>query len=154
MRPTLARTSSAASGLRFCGMIEEPVENASGRLTKPKGWLAHRISSSARRERCSAHWAAAIIGYVLGGPSGAVVATVGIFLPAFFFVAVYTESLALFFSVLFVTLLRAGKGVGAFLAGVLLAGSEYRRALETDAFGELVRRGVGKARAGERGVER
>ena len=26
MRPVLARTSSAASGLRFCGMIEEPVE--------------------------------------------------------------------------------------------------------------------------------
>ncbi len=25
MRPALARTSSAASGLRFCGMIEEPV---------------------------------------------------------------------------------------------------------------------------------
>ena len=25
MRPVLARTSSAASGLRFCGMIEEPV---------------------------------------------------------------------------------------------------------------------------------
>ena len=29
MRPTLARISSAASGLRFCGMIEEPVENRS-----------------------------------------------------------------------------------------------------------------------------
>ena len=31
MRPTLARTSSAASGLRFCGMIEEPVVNLSDR---------------------------------------------------------------------------------------------------------------------------
>ena len=29
MRPTLARESSAASGLRFCGMIEEPVVNLS-----------------------------------------------------------------------------------------------------------------------------
>ncbi len=25
IRPAFARTSSAASGLRFCGMIEEPV---------------------------------------------------------------------------------------------------------------------------------
>ena len=31
MRPTLARTSSAASGLRFCGMIDEPVVKASDR---------------------------------------------------------------------------------------------------------------------------
>lgn len=38
---------------------------------------------------------------------------------AFFFVAVYTESLALFFSVLFVTLLRAKRGVPAFLAGAM-----------------------------------
>ena len=29
MRPVLARASSAASGLRFCGMIDEPVVNAS-----------------------------------------------------------------------------------------------------------------------------
>ena len=28
-RPVLARTSSAASGLRFCGMIELPVVKAS-----------------------------------------------------------------------------------------------------------------------------
>ncbi len=32
MRPTLARVSSAASGLRFCGMIEEPVVNLSLKL--------------------------------------------------------------------------------------------------------------------------
>jgi len=38
---------------------------------------------------------------------------------AFFFVAVYTESLALFLSILFVTLLRGRKGWLAFLAGVL-----------------------------------
>ncbi len=31
MRPVLPRTSSAASGLRFCGMIEEPVVNSSDR---------------------------------------------------------------------------------------------------------------------------
>ncbi len=35
MRPVLPRTSSAASGLRFCGMIEDPVEKASESLTKP-----------------------------------------------------------------------------------------------------------------------
>ena len=33
MRPVLARTSSAASGLRFCGMIEEPVVK---RVAKPQ----------------------------------------------------------------------------------------------------------------------
>ena len=32
--PVLARTSSAASGLRFCGMIEEPVVNLSERRAK------------------------------------------------------------------------------------------------------------------------
>ena len=53
-RPLWPRTSSAASGFFFCGMIDEPVERLSGRRMKPKGWLAHRISSSARRERCSA----------------------------------------------------------------------------------------------------
>ena len=35
MRPVLARTSSAASGLRFCGMIELPVVNASLSRMKP-----------------------------------------------------------------------------------------------------------------------
>ena len=35
-RPVLARTSSAASGLRFCGMIELPVVKASDSRTKPK----------------------------------------------------------------------------------------------------------------------
>ena len=34
-RPVLARTSSAASGLRFCGMIEEPVVNLSDSLHQP-----------------------------------------------------------------------------------------------------------------------
>ena len=59
IRPACPRTSSAASGFFFCGMIELPVLSESGRRTKPNGWLAHRISSSARRERCSAHCAAA-----------------------------------------------------------------------------------------------
>ena len=50
-RPACPRTSSAASGLRFCGMIELPVESVSGSLTKPKGWLAQMMNSSARRLR-------------------------------------------------------------------------------------------------------
>ena len=32
MRPTFARTSSAASGFRFCGMIELPVVNLSDKF--------------------------------------------------------------------------------------------------------------------------
>ncbi len=35
MRPVLARTSSAASGFRFCGMIDDPVVNLSVSRTKP-----------------------------------------------------------------------------------------------------------------------
>ena len=35
MRAALARTSSAASGLRFCGMIEEPVVNLSDNRMRP-----------------------------------------------------------------------------------------------------------------------
>ena len=50
-RPACPRTSSAASGLRFCGMIELPVDSVSGSLTKPKGWLAQMMNSSARRLR-------------------------------------------------------------------------------------------------------
>src|SRR3546814_7185912 len=41
--PARPRTSSAASGLRFCGMIELPVDQASGRLMNPKDWLAKKI---------------------------------------------------------------------------------------------------------------
>jgi hypothetical protein len=40
-------------------MIDEPVEYASGRRTKEKGWLAQITISSARRERWSAHEVAA-----------------------------------------------------------------------------------------------
>ena len=54
MRPVLARISSAASGLRFCGMIDEPVENESLRLAK-RNWALDQItSSSASRDRCTA----------------------------------------------------------------------------------------------------
>ena len=53
-RPALARTSSAASGLRFCGMIDEPVVKASDSLTKPNCGVVHSTISSARRERCTA----------------------------------------------------------------------------------------------------
>ena len=56
MRPVLPRTSSAASGLRFCGMIDEPVEKASDSRTKPNCGVVHSTISSAKRER----WVAAI----------------------------------------------------------------------------------------------
>ena len=50
MRPALARTSSAASGLRFCGMIEEPVVKRSESLTKPNCGVApeHDLLGEAR----------------------------------------------------------------------------------------------------------
>ena len=54
MRPVLARTSSAASGLRFCGMIEEPVVNLSDSVTKPTSGEHHSTISSAKRDRCTA----------------------------------------------------------------------------------------------------
>jgi hypothetical protein len=59
MRPVFARVSSAASGLRFCGMMELPVVNASDSRMKPKGLLHQRIISSAKRERCMAQIAQA-----------------------------------------------------------------------------------------------
>jgi chromate transporter len=55
---------------------------------------------------------ATFIGYVLAGPSGALVATAGIFLPAFVFVAA---------SAPFVPRLRASPTAGAFLDGVNVA---------------------------------
>ena len=54
MRPTLARTSSAASGLRFCGMIDEPVVNRSDSRTKPNCGVIQITISSAKRDRCMA----------------------------------------------------------------------------------------------------
>ena len=53
-RPVLARTSSAASGFFFCGMIEEPVENESDSLTKPNCGVDQMTISSASRDRCVA----------------------------------------------------------------------------------------------------
>lgn len=55
---------------------------------------------------------ATFIGYLLGSYQGAVVATIGIFLPAFVFVALSGP---------FVPRLRASKSVGAFLDGVTVA---------------------------------
>ena len=54
MRPTRARTSSAASGLRFCGIIEEPVVKASDNLTRPTSGDDQSTISSAKRDRCTA----------------------------------------------------------------------------------------------------
>jgi chromate transporter len=55
---------------------------------------------------------ATFIGYVLAGPSGALIATAGIFLPAFVFVAASGP---------LVPRLRASKVAGAFLDGVNVA---------------------------------
>jgi chromate transporter len=55
---------------------------------------------------------ATFIGYLLAGPSGALVATLGIFLPAFIFVALSGP---------LVPKLRASAGAGAFLDGVNVA---------------------------------
>ncbi len=54
MRPDLARTNSAASGLRFCGMIDEPDVNLSESLTKLNCADDQMTISSAKRERCTA----------------------------------------------------------------------------------------------------
>ena len=59
MRPVLARTSSAASGLRFCGMIEEPVVNLSDSFTRPTSGEVQMTISSASRDRCTDAIAAA-----------------------------------------------------------------------------------------------
>src|SRR5580658_3961179 len=54
MRPDLARTSSAASGLRFCGMIDEPVEKASDSRMKLNCGVDQMTISSASRDRLMA----------------------------------------------------------------------------------------------------
>ena len=59
MRPALARTSSAASGFFFCGMMDEPVVKASDRAMKPNCGVIQITISSARRDRCVAQMAPA-----------------------------------------------------------------------------------------------
>jgi len=51
IRPALARTSSAASGFFFCGMIDEPVVKASVRVMKPNCGVIQMTISSASRDR-------------------------------------------------------------------------------------------------------
>ena len=55
----LARSSSAASGFFFCGMIEEPEAHASETSQKPNSWLDHSTISAPSRDRCVAQVAAA-----------------------------------------------------------------------------------------------
>ena len=60
MRGAFARSSSAASGFFFCGMIEEPDAHASATSQKPNSSLDHRTSSAPSRERWVAQIAAAL----------------------------------------------------------------------------------------------
>ena len=58
IRPLFPRTSSAASGFRFCGMIDEPVVNLSDSEMKANCGVVHNTISSAKRDRCTAQIAA------------------------------------------------------------------------------------------------
>ena len=58
-RPVLPRSSSGTSGFFFCGMIDEPVHQASARLMKPNCADDHSTSSSDMREKCVIRTAAA-----------------------------------------------------------------------------------------------
>src|SRR5918993_5310811 len=58
-RGALARSSSAASGFFFCGMIEEPEAQASETWQKPNSSEDQSTISAPSRERCVAHVAAA-----------------------------------------------------------------------------------------------
>ena len=51
--PLLPLTSSAISGFFFCGIIDEPVENASSSSTNLNSHEHHIIISSLKRERCT-----------------------------------------------------------------------------------------------------
>ncbi len=58
-RGALARSSSAASGFFFCGMIDEPDAHASDTSQKPNSSLDHSTISAPSRDRCVAQVAAA-----------------------------------------------------------------------------------------------
>ena len=51
-RPVLPRISSAKSGFFFCGMMDDPVENASDSSMNPNSELDHSTISSHSRDRC------------------------------------------------------------------------------------------------------
>ena len=57
--PALPRTSSAASGFFFCGIIELPVAALSSSSAKPYSADVHSTSSSPIRDRCTIASAAA-----------------------------------------------------------------------------------------------
>ena len=58
-RPALPRTSSAASGFFFCGMMLLPAATASRSSTNPNSAVAHRTISPASRDRWTISVAAA-----------------------------------------------------------------------------------------------
>ena len=58
-RGDLARSSSAASGFFFCGMMLDPEENSSAISQNPNSWLDHSTISAPSRERWVAQTAAA-----------------------------------------------------------------------------------------------
>src|SRR3546814_19156984 len=56
IRPAWPRTNSAASGLRFCGMIDEPVDHWSASETKPNGRSEERRVGTECVSTCSPRW--------------------------------------------------------------------------------------------------
>ena len=50
-RPALPLANSAISGFFFCGMMDEPVEKASSKVTQPNSWVFQIVNSSPIRER-------------------------------------------------------------------------------------------------------
>ena len=51
-RPIFPRVNSAKSGFFFCGIIDDPVENASESVMNPNSVDDQSMISSHRRERC------------------------------------------------------------------------------------------------------